>query len=245
VIPETRYARAGATHIAYQVFGEGPRDLVLVPGWISNVDVFWDEPVVARFLRALATFNRVLLFDKRGTGLSDPVPGVATLEQRMDDVRAVMDEVGSRKATLLGYSEGGPMCALFAASHPDRTHALVLMSSYARRLAAPDYPAGLSPDLRHELTEMTRTRWGTAFDLEARIPSLASNERFRRWWAKFSRSGASPSQAMALLEMNYRIDARAILPSIRVPTLVLHAVRDRIVDVGAGRYLAQHIAPRL
>jgi class 3 adenylate cyclase len=159
----------------------------------------------------------------------------------MDDVRAVMDEVGSHKAALLGYSEGGPMCALFAATYPERTDALVLMSSYARRLAAPDYSAGLSPVLSDELAERTRAQWGTAFDLDVRIPTLAGNERFRRWWGKFARAGASPAQAMALLEMNYGIDARAILPSIRVPTLVLHAARDRIVDVEAGRYLARHI----
>lgn len=241
LIPETRYARAGGTHIAYQVFGDGPRDLLLVPGWVSNVDLFWDEPVVVRFFEALSGFARVLLFDKRGTGLSDPVLGAATLEERMDDVRAVMDEVGSEKATLFGYSEGGPMCALFAATYPQRTAALVLKGSYARRLAAPDYAAGLSSVQKEELEELTRTRWGSAFDIEARIPTLAGNKRFRRWWAKFARAGASPAGATALLRMNFGIDVRPILPSIRVPTLILHAARDRIADVEAGRYLAQHI----
>jgi pimeloyl-ACP methyl ester carboxylesterase len=133
VIPETRYARTGSVNIAYQVFGDGPHDLILVPGWVSNVDVFWDEPVVARFFQALASFSRVILFDKRGTGLSDRITESPALEERMDDVRAVLDAVGSSRATLLGYSEGGPMCALFAATYPERTDALVLMGSYARR----------------------------------------------------------------------------------------------------------------
>jgi pimeloyl-ACP methyl ester carboxylesterase len=227
--------------VAYQVFGEGPRDLLLVPGWVSNVEVFWDEPRVVRFFQGLAEFCRVLLFDKRGTGLSDPVIGAATLEQRMDDVRAVMDEVGSEKATLFGYSEGGPMCALFAATYPERTDALVLMSAYARRLAAEDYPAGLDPEAQKALTHAVEQGWGTPFDIESRVPSLSGDKRFRRWWARFGRAGASPAGALALLRMNFEIDVRPILPAIRVPTLILHAARDQIVDIAAGRYLAEQI----
>src|SRR5262245_1227175 len=137
----TKYARSGEVNIAYQAMGEGPRDLVLVPGWVTNVEVFWEEPSAARFLERLASFSRLILFDKRGTGLSDRVADMPNLETRMDDVRAVMDALGSERAALLGYSEGGPMCALFAATYPARVSALIMQGSYARRLAAPDYPA--------------------------------------------------------------------------------------------------------
>ena len=144
--PETCYARSGDVNIAYQVVGEGPLDLVLVPGWMSNIEVFWEEPLVARFFERLASFSRLILFDKRGTGLSDRVADVPNLETRMDDVRAVLDAVGSSRAALLGYSEGGPMCALFAATYPDRTAALIMIGSYARRIWAPDYPSGTAAD---------------------------------------------------------------------------------------------------
>lgn len=240
MLPETRYTRSGSVNIAYQVFGDGPHDLLFVPGWISNIDTFWEEPTVVRFFEGLAKFSRVILFDKRGTGLSDRVTGIPTLEDRMDDVRAVMNAADSKDATLFGYSEGGPMCALFAATYPERTRALVLMGSYARRRSAPGYECGLSDDNSGRLLEEIESGWGTPLDIDRRIPSLASNQRFRRWWAKFMRAGASPASAAALTKMNYQIDVRPILPSIRVPTLILHAKRDRIVDVTAGRYLAQH-----
>ena len=239
--PETFYTRSGPVNIAYQVFGDGPHDLILVPGWVSNIDVFWEEPTVARFFQGLANFSRVLLFDKRGTGLSDRVAGIPTLEDRMDDVRAVMNAADSSGATLFGYSEGGPMCALFAATYPERTRALVLMGSYARKQSAPDYECGLSVESSEQLLRDVESRWGSHLDIEQRVPSLASNQRFRRWLAKFMRAGASPASAAALTEMNLQIDVRPILPSIRVPTLILHAKRDRIVNVEAGRHLAQHI----
>lgn len=146
MLPEIRYAKSGDVNIAYQVVGDGPRDLVLVPGWVSNIEVFWEEPSLARFLRRLASFSRLILFDKRGTGLSDRVPDLPTLETRMDDVRAVMDTVGSERAALLGYSEGGPMCALFAATYPARTSALIMIGAYARRTWAPDYPWGATAE---------------------------------------------------------------------------------------------------
>ena len=241
MLPETFYTRSGSVNIAYQVFGNGSHDLVLVPGWVSNVDVFWEEPTVVRFFEGLAKFSRVLLFDKRGTGLSDRVTGIPTLEDRMDDVRAVMNAADSKDVTLFGYSEGGPMCALFAATYPERTRALVLMGSYARRRSAPDYECGLSDENTGQLLEDIESGWGSPLDIERRIPSLASNPRFKRWWAKFMRAGASPASAAALMKMNFQIDVRPILPSIRVPALILHAKRDRIVDVESGRYLAQHI----
>ena len=239
--PETRYTKSGPVHVAYQVFGDGPHDLVLVPGWISNVDVFWDEPVVARFFQDLSSFCRLILFDKRGTGLSDRVTDSPSLEERMDDVRAVLDAIGSTRATLMGYSEGGPMCALFAATHPERTASLVLVGSYARRASAEDYPCGLSRERIETMFHQMTSGWGTALDIEDRIPTLAANPRVRTWWARFMRAGASPSGAEALQRMNVAIDVRPILPSITVPTLILHARGDRIVDVSAGRYLAGHI----
>lgn len=241
MIPETIYTRSGSVNIAYQVFGDGPHDLILVPGWVSNIDVFWEEPKIVRFFEGLAQFSRVLLFDKRGTGLSDRVSGIPTLEDRMGDVRAVMNAADSKEATLFGYSEGGPMCALFAATYPERTSALVLMGSYARRQSAPDYECGLTVENSEQLLEDIESGWGSPLDIERRVPSLAANQRFRRWWAKFMRASASPASAAALMKMNFQIDVRPILPSIRVPALILHAERDGIVNVKAGRYLAERI----
>lgn len=239
--PDTHYAASGDLSIAYQVFGEGAEDLVLIPGWISNIDLFWDEPVVARFLTELGSFCRVILFDKRGTGLSDRVDGAAPLEHRMDDVRAVMDAVGSERATIFGYSEGGPMSVLFAATYPERTRALVLAGSYACRRARTDHDDGLSEPEVAALVEKTRSSWGTPLDIEDRIPSLAGNLRFRNWWARFLRGGASPAAALALLKMNLEIDVRPILSSVHAPSLILHSTRDRIVSFASGQFLAENI----
>jgi pimeloyl-ACP methyl ester carboxylesterase len=174
MLPQTRYAKSDSINIAYQVFGTGPVDLVLVPGWVSNVDVFWDEPVVARFLLRLAEFSRVVLFDKRGTGLSDPVTDTPSLEERMDDVRSVLDEVGSERAVLLGYSEGGPMCVLFAATYPERTQALVAVGSYPRRRAGDGYLAGVDPESDERLFELIRTQWGGALERSAFLYMVGS-----------------------------------------------------------------------
>ena len=172
MLPTTRYAKSGSVHIAYQIYGDGPENIVLVPGWISNVDVFWDEPVAARFFEGLAQFARLILFDKRGTGLSDPIAGAATLEERMNDVRAVMDAAASERATLLGYSEGGPMSALFAATYPTRTRALALCGSYACRRTLPDYAIGVPEDHSAALLRAIEDGWGTPFDIEQRILRL-------------------------------------------------------------------------
>lgn len=177
--PETHYARSGDVNIAYQVVGEGPRDLVLVPGWMSNVEVFWEEPSVVRFFERLASFTRLILFDKRGTGLSDRVPDIPNLETRMDDVRAVMDAVRSPRAALLGYSEGGPMCALFSATYPERTAALIMIGSYARRIWAPDYPCGMTREEWEQFVEMTVRGWGGPVGLDVRGPTMAGDPRFR------------------------------------------------------------------
>jgi pimeloyl-ACP methyl ester carboxylesterase len=239
---ETRYARSGDVNIAYQVVGEGPRDLVLVPGWLSNIEVFWEEPAVARFLQRLGSFARLLLFDKRGTGLSDRVADMPNLETRMDDVRAVMDAVGSPRAALFGYSDGGPMCALFAATYPERTTALIMMGSYARRLWAPDYPWGVRPEEWAEFVEGTVRGWGGPVGVEARVASMASETRFREWWARLLRLSASPGANRALLTMIAEIDVRHVLPVIRVPTLIIHNAAERLIPVEASRYLAERIS---
>jgi pimeloyl-ACP methyl ester carboxylesterase/class 3 adenylate cyclase len=240
--PQTRYARSGDVNIAYQVVGEGPRDLVLVPGWLSNIEVFWEDPRVTRFLERLASFSRLILFDKRGTGLSDRVADMPYIETRMDDVRAVLDAVGSTRAALCGYSEGGPMCALFAATYPERTSALIMLGSYARLRPDADYPWGRPPEANEVWIEECRRDWGGPVGMAIRVPTLAADESARQWWARFLRMSASPAGAVALIRMNYQIDIRHVLPVIRVPTLILHSAGDRTIDVGAGRFLAERIA---
>jgi len=239
--PETRYAKSGDVHIAYQVMGDAPRDLVFVLGWVSNLDVVWENPTVARFLQRLASFSRLILFDKRGTGLSDRVAEMPDLETRIDDVRAVMDAVRSDRAVLCGYSEGGPMCALFAATYPTRTSALVLLSSFARLMRGADHAWGRSPADLQTWLERCEREWGGPVALDQRAPTLAGDEGVRRWWARYLRMSASPAAALAVIRMNYEIDVRHVLPAVRVPTLVLHSSGDRAVDVRFGRYLAEHI----
>jgi pimeloyl-ACP methyl ester carboxylesterase/DNA-binding winged helix-turn-helix (wHTH) protein len=240
-LPETHYARSGDVNIAYQVVGSGPPDLVFVMGWVSHLDYFWAEPSFARFLHRLASFSRLILIDKRGTGLSDRVTELPTLEQRMDDVRAVLDQVGSKYAALLGVSEGGPMCALFAATYPEKTRALVMIGTYARRLRDAEYPWGPTREQRDAFHQQIQDQWGGPIGLEERAPSVAHDPAFRAWWATYLRMGASPGAALALSEMNAEIDIRGILPSIRVPTLVLHRRHDHCLKVEEGRYVASRI----
>lgn len=239
--PETRFTQVGPVSIAYQVFGDGPVDLVIVPGWISNLDTFWEEPSVVRFFDRLSTFARVILFDKRGTGLSDRVTPSPMLEERMEDVHSVLDAVGSERAALLGYSEGGPMCALFSVTYPARTEALIMIGSYPTNQITDDYPFGRSKEAWGQFNLYVKEQWGGPVGLELRAPSRISDPRFQRWWAKFLRTGASPSTAVALNEMNAEIDIRQVLPSIRVPTLLLHATGDRTIKVEASRYMAKRI----
>jgi pimeloyl-ACP methyl ester carboxylesterase/DNA-binding winged helix-turn-helix (wHTH) protein len=241
--PETKYARNGDVNIAYQVIGDAPLDLVFVMGWISHLDYFWREPSFARFLLRLSTFARLILFDKRGTGLSDRVANneLPTLEQRMDDVRAVMDAVGSKRAALLGVSEGGPMCSLFAATYPERTSALVMIGTYAKRIYDDDYPWAPTLEQRQKFFDVIRADWGKPVGIEARAPSMANDPVFREWWATYLRMGASPGAALALTQMNAEIDVRPVLPTIRVPTLVLHRSDDRCLKVEEGRYVASRI----
>lgn len=241
MLPTTRYAKSGGVNIAYQTLGDGPRDLVVVPGWVSNIDVFWEEPSMARLFTRLASFSRLILFDKRGTGLSDRVNDMPSLEVRMDDVRAVMDAVDSKRAALFGYSEGGAMCALFAATYPDRATALIMGGSYSRRTWTPDHPWGPTTDQLLAFAEQVERDWGGAVGIEARWPSQVQDERCRQWWARWLRSSASPAAAAAVLRMNAEIDIRNILPAVRVPALLLHSRNDRAIEFGASQYMCQHI----
>ncbi len=239
--PDTRYAFSGDVNIAYQVWGDGPRDLVFVPGFVSNVEASWEEARFARFLMRLGSFARVILFDKRGTGLSDRVADMPSLEVRMDDVRAVMDAVGSERAALFGMSEGAPMSLLFAATYPQRTVAVITAGGYARRAWAPDYPLGLTEQRYQAWIDGIRGAWGGEAGLAARAPSMLHDESFRRWWGHFMRSGASPGDAIRIVRLTAEVDVRDILPTIRVPTLILHSVGDGSVDVRSARYMAERI----
>ena len=240
--PETHYARSGDVSIAYQVIGDGPIDVVFVPGFISHLELRWTIAPMARGLRELAAFARLILFDKRGTGMSDHVTGAPTLEERMDDLRAVMDTVGSRRAAVFGVVEGAPMSALFAATYPDRTAALVLRSGFARTMWAPDYPWGRTEEQYRADVERELRLYGSRTEAEsfvreqenwdeADIPAIVD---YFRW-------SASPGTLDALARMNRDIDIRHVLPAIRVPTLLLHGTEDRIVPIEAARWMADRI----
>ena len=236
-----RYARSGDVSIAYQVVGDGPIDLVLVLGWVSHLAYVWELPAMARFLERLASFSRLILFDKRGTGMSDRVHPLPTLEQRMDDVRAVLDAVASERAAVMGISEGGVMSALFAATYPERTAALIINGSYPSRLQRPGFPWGMPAAKFEERTAGVPQIWGTGAGMDAYAPSQLANPEVAAWWGKFTQMSASPGDARDLLRMNTLIDIRDILPSIRVPTLVIHANQDKVAPIEAGRYIAEHI----
>ena len=242
-LPETQYARSGEVNIAYQVVGDAPLDLVFVMGWVSHMEYFWRETRFAKFLMRLASFSRLILFDKRGTGLSDRVPihELPTLEQRMDDVRAVMEAVGSEKAALVGVSEGGPMCSLFAATYPEKTLALVMIGTYAKRICDDEYPWAPTTEQRQHFFEEMREQWGGPVGVEERAPSVANDPKFRDWWATYLRMGASPGAAVALTQMNAEIDVRRVLPTIRVPSLVIHRTGDLLLNIDEGRFVADCI----
>ena len=241
--PETKYAKSGDVHIAYQVVGEGPIDLVLVYGWISHLEHQWEDPSLARFLERLASFSRLITFDKRGTGLSDRVAenALPTLEQRMDDVRAVLEAAGSSRAALFGISEGGPMSALFAATYPARTSALVMYGTYAKWIRDAEYPWAPTREDHEAAFAAYEKGWGTPIGLKVFAPSVAGDERWRQWWARHLRLAASPGAGVALYRMNIEIDVRQVLPTIRVPTLILHRTGDRLMDPGGAQYIAEQI----
>jgi len=234
---ETRYARSGGAHIAYRTFGDGPRDIVMIPGTLSHVELYWELPENQYMLKRLSSFARVIVFDKRGQGLSDRTAD-QTLEERAGDVRAVLDAVGSERAAIYGWSEGGAMSLMFAATYPERTDALVLFGSFASMRAE---PWAIPPEPFERLLSSLEERWGTGVLVALNAPSRANDEAFVRWVGHLERAAASPGGIVALLRANYEIDVRHILPTISAPTLIFHRVHDDLVPVRAGRYLAEHI----
>jgi class 3 adenylate cyclase/pimeloyl-ACP methyl ester carboxylesterase len=239
---ETRYARSGDLWIAYRVLGDGPIDLLFAPGYMSHLEQNMEWPAYARFLARLASFSRLIVFDRRGTGLSDRILSLGSFEEMMDDITAVLDAARSTRAALFGGAEGGPMCALFAATFPERTAALVLGASYPRRTKAPDCPWGLDEDDERRILDAYDTRWGMdTFGVRMLSPNDAADERFRRWHSQACRYAGTPASAKAWFRITMEIDVRDVLPAIRVPTLVVHRTADRVVPVEAGRYLAEHI----
>ena len=238
--PDTRYARCGNLYIAYQVVGEGPLDLVFVPGLVSHLEHQWDEPLQAAFFRRLASFSRLVRFDKRGAGLSDRVERMPTIEDRMDDVRAVMEAAGSERAAILGLSEGGPLGIVFAATNPDRTSGLILWNTFARLAWAP----GIAEEHRRQVVDARlrqyQEEWGTGRLIERFVPSAAADPSFRDWWGRFERLSMSPGAALEAMRVNFEIDVRDILPSVCVPTLVIRNEGDHIPRDGQ-RYIANTI----
>ena len=239
--PQTRYVKSSGCNIAYQVTGDGPFDMIYVPGWVSNLDYLWASPRVTHVLERLGSFCRLILCDKRGTGLSDRSVGFPDLEQRMEDVLAVLDAVGSKRTVMFGSSEGGNMCMLFAATYPERTAALVLNGACAKGLWSEDYPWAKTREQVEEQLVAIERHWGEPFDLGSASPSLANDPFEKEWFASFLRNSASPTDAINLWRWNTEIDVRGILPAIRVPTLIVQRTRDRWVRVEEGRYLATHI----
>jgi class 3 adenylate cyclase/pimeloyl-ACP methyl ester carboxylesterase len=242
--PETRYASVGHTRVAYQVLGEGPLDLVVTAGTFGSVDVGWEDPMVAAWNRRLASFSRLILFDRRGSGASDPLPidDLPSWESYVDDLMAVMEAAGSETAAVMGVFDAGPAAMLFAASHPERTTALVLANTAARVLRSDDYRIGAAPERVEEVRDRIERTWGTHEQVDMQVPSRASDPHFRRWFARYTRSIAGPTAVSAYVQAMIRIDARPVLPSIRVPTLILHRVDYPWFRIEHGRYLADHIA---
>jgi pimeloyl-ACP methyl ester carboxylesterase/DNA-binding CsgD family transcriptional regulator len=242
--PETLYARSGALNIAYRVFGSGPIDLVMVPGFISHLEYAWREPSLARFLRKLSAFSRVIMFDKRGMGLSDRIPSgetTPTLEERMEDVRAVMAAAGSERAVLFAWSEGGPMSLQLAANEVERVAALILVGTTPRFSRAEDFPEGIPQEFLDLAIEAWQEEWGTGVALELYGPSVAHDDRVRTWWAGYQRFAATPGAVAASLRMHFDVDVRDALPGIKAPTLIVHELNDMLVPVTCARYMANAI----
>jgi pimeloyl-ACP methyl ester carboxylesterase len=239
--PRTHYTKSGNVSIAYHVSGDGPIDLVYAQGWITHLEYAWENPDYARFLMRLAMFSRFIRFDRRGMGLSDRDVDSLTLEERVDDVRAVMDAVGSEKAALLGVSEGGYMSVMFAATHPERTAALILCGCYAKGGWAPDYPWGKTHEQHEEWVAALERDWGGPFELEQAAPSMVKDEAARSWFGAYLRYSASLTAAKALSYQDHAVDIRDVLSAVRVPTLVLHRTGDRWYPLAESQYLADHI----
>jgi DNA-binding SARP family transcriptional activator/pimeloyl-ACP methyl ester carboxylesterase len=241
-VPETRYAVSGDLHIAYQVTGAGARDIVFVPGLVSHLDLWWEEPITSRFFRRLASLGRLILFDKRDTGLSDRAPTDTPLEEQMTDLRAVMDACGSRRAVLFGYSEGAPLSLLFAATHPERVAALILGSGAARWKAAAGYPCGRgSAAMFAAFEQLARHGWGTGASIEWFNPHAAGSVYVRQRLARWERMSVSPSALLRMLRLCYAVDVRSVLPAVHAPALIIQRLDDRITPPCHGRYLAGHL----
>ena len=240
-IPETKYARSGDVHIAYQVFGEGPMDVVTSPGWISHMEYQWEQPLLAHFLRRPTSYARVLLFDKRGTGLSDRTTGVPTLEECMDDIRAVMDAEGSERAALVGHYDSGAHSAMFAATYPERTSALIIVGGYAKGARDETYPFGPDPAVTGMVAAAIHDEWGKGTTVPVIAPSMAGDRAFAEFWGRYERLSASPGAAASLFQMMAEMDIRDILPNIQAPTLIIHRTDHPAVPIESARYLADHI----
>jgi pimeloyl-ACP methyl ester carboxylesterase/DNA-binding winged helix-turn-helix (wHTH) protein len=239
---QPRFVRSGDVHIAYHTIGEGPVDLVVVSPWVAPMRVLAAQPGVATWLARLSELGRVVMFDKRGTGNSDRVKKLPTLEQRVDDLRAVLDAIGSTDAILIGVSEGGTLCLVCAAALPDRVRGVVLLSAFARWAAAPDYPFGWGPQAVQKLRDYIRAAWGGGHSIRPAFgAAFGDDSEFAEWTARMELEGASPGAALDLLEMNLQLDIRPVLPTVSVPVIVLHNAHDTVSDVGNGRYLAAHI----
>lgn len=239
--PPTHYAQNGDVNIAYKVLGDGPVDLLWVSGFVSNIELYWEIPAIRRFVERLAGFSRLILFDKRSQGASDRFPDPPTLEETMEDALAVLDAAGSTRAHLFGVSEGGPMSILMAASAPERIASLTLYGTYARLTKADDYDPGIPQEVFDSFMVRLKESWGDPDSLKLFAPTAVSDEEFRQGWGRFLRTGISPNGAQALLRLYQDIDVRHVLPSLHVPTLVIHRTGDKIAAVGMGRYIADHI----
>jgi class 3 adenylate cyclase/pimeloyl-ACP methyl ester carboxylesterase len=237
-VPTTRYAKSGEVSIAYQVFGDGPIDIVFIAGFVSHVDLVWEDPLLRRFFERLSSFARVINFDKRGQGASDPVSGAPILEERMDDVRAVMDAAGAERAALFTISEGGPLGMLFSATYPERVSALVLYGTMVKGTYSEDYPFAPTPEMWEQYIEL---EWGQGLSANLLAPSYAHDDEFMQRWARFERMSSSPGMVRQILQMCSQVDARDVLPTVSVPTLILHREGDQNVPVEVGRYMAERI----
>ena len=242
-VPETRYAASDEGYVAFQVFGEGAFDLLFIGNWASNIEVMWEHPSMARFLGRLSRFARVICFDKRGSGVSDPVPlgALPTLEQWMDDARLVMEAAGSEEAALIGDAEGGPMAMLFAATYPERTRALVLVNTFARMIRAEDYPIGMPQESAERFLKLWEAGWGTPRALQVSAPSAAGDPALQQWASRYMRLSAAPLTSTRMYGWVLQLDVRSVLPSVAAPTLVLHRARNPHYRPPVGRYVAEHI----
>jgi class 3 adenylate cyclase len=242
-LPETRYAQSDEGWVAFQVFGEGPFDVLFIGNWASNIDAMWEHPAMARYLERLGRFARVICFDKRGSGVSDPVPlgALPTLEQWMDDARLVMDAAGSTQAALIGDAEGGPMAMLFAATYPKRTRALVLVNTFARMLRADDYPIGMPESAAERFLDIWESSWGRGVALRLSAPSVADDPELQQWAGRYMRLSAPPLVSTRLYRWVLHLDVRSVLPSVHAPTLIVHRSGNLHYRLPVGRYLADHI----